>query len=139
VSFFGLGFLPAPGTLGSLGALVLVFGLSFFSLSIKLILFLGFNLLFFYWVQSYLKLTGSKDPSEVVLDEVSGLWLALLPFGFDWKLWGLGFVLFRLLDIFKPFWIGRIDREVSGSWGVMGDDLLAGLITQALLWGYLWL
>lgn len=69
-----------------------------------------------------------EDPSRVVIDEVVGVWITLLavPQGASW-LYPLGaFLLFRLFDIWKPLGIRRMER-ISGGWGVMLDDILAGL------------
>ncbi len=78
------------------------------------------------------KAMGMKDPPAVVIDEVAGMMigLALLPAG--WKLYLAGFLLFRILDIFKPWPIGRLER-LPGGVGIMADDLLAGLLTNLLL------
>ncbi len=139
VSFFGLGFLPAPGTWGSLGTLALVYAVSGWGLSFKILAFVLFNLVAFWVVGLYLAKTGSKDPKEVVLDEVSGQWLALLPFAWRPDVFILGFLLFRFFDILKPSYIKHIDHKWSGTSGVMCDDILAGFCAQILLWGYLWI
>ena len=88
--------------------------------------------------------TGDHDPSQVVVDEVAGQWLALWPlsFGlwhasqdpwlFPWPGWVFGFALFRLFDIWKPGPIGWADRRGT-AWGVMLDDLLAGVAAGAVL------
>ena len=78
------------------------------------------------------------DPSECVLDEVAGQWIALMPiavFGrpYDWPLYVIGFFLFRLFDIAK-FWPMSAAEDLPGGLGVMADDVLAGLIAAALLW-----
>lgn len=76
---------------------------------------------------------GEQDPSECVIDEVSGQWFALLPMGvlaraFDWRALLAAFLLFRLLDIVKPWPISRLER-LPGGWGIMVDDVAAGLVT----------
>jgi len=79
---------------------------------------------------------GDKDPSEIVIDEVAGQLMALLPVVFGawwvgaevtalWPGWIAAFVLFRLFDIWKPGPVGKADRS-GGTWGVMVDDLIAG-------------
>ena len=79
-----------------------------------------------------------RDPGLIVIDEVAGmlLTLAAVPVGF----WGamVGFFAFRLFDVVKPFPARRAER-LPGGWGVMADDLVAGLYAQALLRLLLWL
>ncbi|UCD39288.1 MAG: phosphatidylglycerophosphatase A [Fidelibacterota bacterium] len=76
--------------------------------------------------------SGQSDPSVVVIDEVAGMWLALL-FG-QRTLWYLitAFIIFRLLDIFKPGPLHRL-QTLPGGWGVMMDDLAAGTITLVIM------
>jgi len=75
---------------------------------------------------------GVHDHSGIVWDEIVGIWIALfaLPQGWVWLI--VGFLLFRLFDITKPWPIGWIDAKVSGGLGIMLDDLLAGI--YACLW-----
>ena len=77
---------------------------------------------------------GADDPGWVVIDEIAGQFLALLPLGAPrpWPIL-LGFGLFRLFDIWKPGPIGWLDRR-HDALGVMGDDLVAGALAAALLW-----
>jgi phosphatidylglycerophosphatase A len=80
-----------------------------------------------------------KDPQEVVIDEVSGQWLALLVSPAmlgataNWKSFLAGFILFRVFDITKPFPAGRAE-SLPGGWGIMADDWVAGLYAAASLW-----
>ena len=77
---------------------------------------------------------GLKDASQIVADEVAGMWLALLFLPAVWWLVLLAFGLFRLLDIAKPGPIGWMDRQLPGGLGVMADDLLAGVFTGGVLY-----
>ena len=78
--------------------------------------------------------TGEKDPSRVVIDEVSGQWLGFLMLP-DGTLYIAGaFILFRFLDILKPWPIRQLEQFPKG-WGVMLDDMLAGLLTLGLIQG----
>lgn len=75
------------------------------------------------------------DPGFVVIDEVAGMWIALLGLARPgW--WGVAaaFLLFRVLDIAKPGPVGWADRR-GGAWGVMGDDLIAGAAAALVVWG----
>lgn len=86
-------------------------------------------------VERYLRLTTDKDPSEVVIDELVGCLITLLivPRGVFWVV--AGFALFRVLDIFKPWPIGVVERRARGAWGVVGDDVVAGLLAGLILLG----
>ncbi|MCU0849065.1 MAG: phosphatidylglycerophosphatase A [Spirochaetes bacterium] len=79
------------------------------------------------------KYFGRKDPPQFVLDEVVGYWIGLLFHGFSWTLVAAGFVIFRILDIFKPFPINRAQR-LNGGLGVVMDDYIAGIYTNLILW-----
>ncbi len=69
--------------------------------------------------------SGLADPGFVVVDEVAGQWMVLLAVPLDPLGWIVGFVLFRLFDILKPWPVGWADRRVKGGFGIMLDDLLA--------------
>jgi phosphatidylglycerophosphatase A len=88
--------------------------------------------------------TGREDPSECVIDELAGQWLAcafcLLTFGGLVPLehlsllpFGLAFLLFRLFDIWKPWPVSWADQELKGGLGVMMDDIIAGLMAGVLV------
>jgi len=151
-TIFGIGYLrPAPGTWGSLFALVLAillvetFGVIGFLFALVSICVFG------WWATSkYLQQIKTKDPSEVVIDELIGQWIAVLPIAmsvfyfklepFDlWPGWISSFLFFRLFDILKPSLIGWAD-EKNGALGVMLDDIFAGIaaaictITLAVLY-----
>jgi phosphatidylglycerophosphatase A len=78
--------------------------------------------------------SGREDPGHVVIDEVAGQLFALIAIPADWKHAALALVLFRVLDIWKPWPIGRLEA-LHGGWGIMLDDVAAGLMALAL--GYL--
>ena len=131
-TFFYLGKLPfAPGSWGSLGALLLWLLLPVtFSvhLSIIIILFI-LGVYSSSWMAKYL---DDQDPSEVVIDEVVGMGISLFMLPHNFWLYLLSFFLFRVIDILKPSFIYRI-QNLSGGWGIMLDDVLAGLVTFALV------
>ncbi|MFQ5533221.1 MAG: phosphatidylglycerophosphatase A [Sphingomonadales bacterium] len=132
-TWFGVGLLPkAPGTWGSLAALPIAwiiqsqFGPEGLSTAILLLFALG------WWAAGrYERLAGQKDSSEIVIDEVVGQWLVLLFVPPDIILYALGFVLFRVADIFKPWPVNLADRAIEGGLGVMVDDVLAALYGMA--------
>ncbi len=151
VGYSGL-FPKAPGTAGSFVSLI--FG-------IVILIFLGDETLFYAtllamiagvkMIDRYEAVSHSHDDKRIVIDELVGMWLALAiapgtKIELDTLLHVsngvliqviLSFILFRAYDILKPSYIGRIDRDVKGGFGVMGDDVLAGVaagISTALLW-----
>ena len=138
--FFGVGRFPrAPGTAGSaaavlLGGLLLSWSPSALPLACAAAVLAGV------WAIAAAKLEG--DPGWVVIDEVAGQWIALLPLshaGWRWSAWPwllAGFALFRLLDIAKPGPVGWADRRRGPVW-VMADDVIAGLLAAGLLWALL--
>ncbi len=124
-SFFGIGFLPkAPGTFGSLAALLLVFFSPpwyVYAISAGIATLIGF------WaIPSMEKRIGDDSPS-IVIDEVAGMWLTFaLPsvtVGWVWAL--VGFGLFRLFDIWKPYPIRLLNEQMGALW-VIADDIIAG-------------
>ncbi len=74
-----------------------------------------------------------EDPSVVVIDELVGVWIALFLVPYTWPNLLLGFILFRIFDIFKPLGIRYLDKKVKGGWGIMLDDVLAGIYANIVL------
>lgn len=139
VTLFGIGHLrPAPGTWGSLAALAAGFGLHLLGGPWAIAVVFALVLLAApRAVGAYIADRGTKDPSEVVVDEALGQWIALFPVSVGaWHAgvgpaalypgWISAFVLFRLFDIWKPWLVGRADAKGT-AWGVIEDDLWAGL------------
>ncbi|MGB2122877.1 MAG: phosphatidylglycerophosphatase A, partial [Candidatus Puniceispirillaceae bacterium] len=81
--------------------------------------------------------TGSKDASDIVIDEVAGQWITLLVVPFDWRWWIAAFVAFRLFDILKPGPV-RLAERLPGGYGVMADDIVAGALAAACLLALQW-
>ena len=79
--------------------------------------------------------SGADDPGEVVIDEVAGQWLALVPVALDLRLYAVAFLAFRFFDIVKVWPAGWLDRNLKGGWGIMLDDLAAGIYAGALAFG----
>lgn len=125
---FGLGFLPkAPGTWASLAALPPAWFISqqFGPIGLGIAAFLA--LILGIWASSRIEtLSGKKDPSSVVIDEIAGQWIALIAIPPDFILYAAGFILFRLADIFKP-WPVSWAESLPGGFGVMMDDVFAGI------------
>ena len=91
------------------------------------------------WSADKLESECGKDPSKVVVDEMVGVWIALLavPVGNVWYIL-FAFLLFRFFDIFKPLGIRKME-QLEGGIGVMADDILAGIYSFLLLMGVRWL
>ncbi len=129
LTFFYTGLLPkAPGTYGTIaGALVALPILFYFPPTTLFLATILLTLIAINEINKEELQSGIHDASEIVIDEVAGIWLALSMSGATWIQIILSIIFFRLFDIWKPSVIGRIDRDVKGGLGVMGDDLLAGV------------
>jgi len=124
----GLGYLPwMPGTWASLATLGLVWLLSQAGMLFYLTVLLTFFFLGVHVSSRTERLLGHRDPGLIVIDEVVGQLVALAgqPMGWWYLLWG--WALFRAMDILKPFPINRIDSHGKGGWGIMLDDVVAGV------------
>ena len=131
---FKIGHLPiAPGTWGSLAAIIgWWLWLQYLDPLVFIVLIIAIFAIGVFTTNTIIDHTGEKDPSRVIIDEVAGQWLGLLILP-DGMLYIAGaFVLFRFLDIFKPWPIRQMEQFPKG-WGVMLDDTLAGLLTLGLI------
>ncbi|MCR9290425.1 phosphatidylglycerophosphatase A [Saprospiraceae bacterium] len=138
---FGVGYSPfAPGTMGALvGVLFLVPNLfisTWFNGSylIDPVLVLLILVFFFIGVKATNELEPEwgHDPQKIVIDEIIGFWIAMIAVPYTaWTLF-VGFVLFRIFDIWKPLGIRRMEK-FNGGWGVMMDDVLAGIYANIVL------
>ena len=134
-TFFWSGHAPfAPGTWGSLAALPFAW-LFLWLGGWKLLLVAAIiaTLIGFWSAGRYADTLGLKDPSSVVIDEVAGQWITLLPAALDPVSFAIGFIAFRFLDITKPFPAGWADRNLTGAPGIMLDDLCAGIYAGLVL------
>ena len=132
LTLFYSGLFPkAPGTVGSLVALIMgMFLLNYFTLANLFMASILITIISVKQIDIYEKEVGAHDGKEIVIDELAGMWIALSIAGVsaDNLLMGfVAFLYFRLFDIWKPSIIGKIDQNVKGGWGVMGDDVVAGL------------
>ncbi|GAA9313728.1 phosphatidylglycerophosphatase A [Helicobacter pylori] len=118
----------APGTIGSLVALLLGLPVLIFSANT---LFLGailIGLIAIAQIDKEEEETKRHDSSYIVIDELVGMWLAMAISGLSLAGVVLSFIFFRIYDITKPSLIGKIDKEVKGGLGVVADDALAGVL-----------
>lgn len=137
----GAGYLPkAPGTWGSVVAVLLAWpimqwtGMWGLAVAAAAVLLLGVKA-----TEVFCTKTGTHDPGAVVVDEVAGQWITLLACPLD-PLWFLtGFIAFRVFDIAKPPPARQIDRSMSTAWGVMLDDVVAGVYGALVIFIIAWM
>lgn len=135
----GLGLAPvAPGTFGSLGGLVLVYALSWLPLAGQVGVELVVIALGVWLCTRAGQLLGRMDPPSVVWDEIAAFPIVFAGVALTPLTAILGFAWFRLFDISKPFPIHRLERFPAG-WGVMADDLMAGVYASLGLHLTIWL
>jgi phosphatidylglycerophosphatase A len=136
---FGSGLAPkAPGTFGSLAAILPWLLLRHLSLPINLlVIVVGFFI--GVWACDVAgRAVGVDDHRSLVWDEFIGQWIALLPALLaPWWAVVVGFGLFRLFDVWKPWPIRWFDRHLKGGLGVMADDVIAGVFAAVVLWAIL--
>jgi phosphatidylglycerophosphatase A len=141
LSAFGVGWLPlAPGTWGAAVAIMPLIPYvanwttppppSVTSLILTTLIVI------FTWIgvkgSDLLEDEWGKDPKQTVIDEMVGVWIALLGMPISWFTIIAAFVLFRFFDIFKPLGIRQLEK-ISNGWGVMMDDILAGVYANIVL------
>ncbi|MGB6943236.1 MAG: phosphatidylglycerophosphatase A [Bryobacteraceae bacterium] len=129
-TWFGCGYAPkAPGTAGSLAGLVIAIALNYAGYGRGTLLLLTAILLApGIWSASVVaRETNITDPHIVVVDEVIGQWITLAGAAtYNWKTYLAAFVLFRVLDIWKPPPARQLE-SLPGGWGIVADDVMAGL------------
>lgn len=134
-AWFGCGFLsPGPGTWGSFGGLMA--GLFIATLFSGLALLLGVFLISavgFLAAERFDSAMNTHDSKMIVVDEVAGQWIAMIPALGSVPLLLLSFILFRGFDIIKPWPVSHFEKNVAGAAGVMGDDIVAGLIAAVCI------
>ncbi len=123
----------APGTFGTLAGLVPCYFISL--LNLPMALGVTFCLILFSIIISDKaeKLLKQKDPGCIVIDEISGIAVTLIGISFTLKYVAIGFIVFRILDIFKPFPIGYIEKKTKGGIGIVADDVVAGIMANMIL------
>ena len=136
-TWFGTGLMPlAPGTWGSLAALPFAWCIAWaggiWALAAAVV---AITLVGIWAAERYIRALGREDPGDVVVDEVAGQWLTLLPAATDIGLFAAGFVLFRIADILKPWPASWADRRLHGGLGCVLDDLIAAVYSALALLG----
>ncbi|WQS46495.1 phosphatidylglycerophosphatase A [Helicobacter pylori] len=118
----------APGTIGSLVALLLGLPILIFSANTLFLAAVFIGLIAITQIDKEEEETKRHDSSYIVIDELVGMWLAMAISGLSLAGVILSFIFFRIYDITKPSLIGKIDKEIKGGLGVVADDALAGVL-----------
>ncbi len=118
----------APGTIGSLVALLLGLPILIFSANTLFLAAILIGLIAIAQIDKEEEESKIHDSSYIVIDELVGMWLAMAISGLSLAGVVLSFIFFRIYDITKPSLIGKIDKEVKGGLGVVADDALAGVL-----------
>ncbi len=132
---FGSGKMPfAPGTFGTLVAVPIYLLLSKLPLMQYALVTLLLLIIGIWAAQKYSEFLGVHDHGSIVWDEVIGYLITMMLVPAEWLWIVLGFVLFRLFDIWKPWPINLLDKHVHGGFGIMIDDVLAGIYAAICLY-----
>lgn len=133
-TFFGAGLSPKmPGTVGTIAAIPLCYLFFLTGPYGYMVLTFLFTVAAIFISDSYEKSQTSHDRPEIVIDEVAGFLITMTWLPFTPKYVLLGFIFFRVLDIWKPFPISVLNDKVKGGFGVVIDDVAAGLIASVAL------
>ena len=127
-TWFGTGFSPfASGTVGTLGAIPLYLALARLPLPLYLLTTVAFTL-FACWIAGHGEaLWGEHDSGKIVIDEVAGYLVTMIALPPSWQAVTVGFLMFRLFDILKPQPARWFDRSLKNGYGVVLDDIAAGI------------
>lgn len=123
----------APGTMGTLVAVPIYLLCMYFGQLVLAILTVVAIIAGIFICDQAAKKLGEHDFGGIVWDEIAGFLVTMCWVPFSWSSVVMGFVLFRLFDIFKPWPISWADRSVAGGFGIMLDDVLAGILAGLLL------
>jgi phosphatidylglycerophosphatase A len=133
-SGFGAGLSPyAPGTAGTLIGVLLCLPFIELPWIARLLFVIALLAVSIYVAGRAEKIYGKKDDQRIVIDEIIGLQIAILPAAVSVLNLCIAFVLFRIFDIWKPFPVKNL-QKLRGGWGVVMDDVAAGIYAGAVLW-----
>lgn len=131
---FGSGLSPkAPGTMGTLAAIPLYLLCSQLSLNIFIVITVFISIVGIWICDKASKDAGVHDHGAIVWDEIAGFFITMVAVPATWQAVIVGFILFRILDIAKPWPISIADKKVGGGFGIMLDDIIAGILACALM------
>ena len=123
----------APGTFGSILGLPLCLLLSKTDLPVAVLLAVSFIVFAVLISQEAEKILGEEDPGAIVIDEIAGIVVTLIGLPFNLFFAATGFIVFRILDIFKPYPIRLMEKHFSGGAGIVLDDVAAGILSNFIL------
>ncbi|QBY03379.1 phosphatidylglycerophosphatase A [Thalassotalea sp. HSM 43] len=131
---FGTGLAPkAPGTFGTLAALPFIFILAQFSLPVYIVATIIMSVVGI-WICGKASADAKvHDHGAIVWDEVAGYTITMIAIPLNWQTLLVGFIIFRIFDILKPWPISIADKKVHGGFGIMLDDIIAGVLSLALM------
>ena len=131
---FGSGLSPkAPGTMGTLAAIPLYLLCSQLSLNAFIAITVFISIVGIWICDKASKDAGVHDHGAIVWDEIAGLFITMIAVPATWQTVIVGFIFFRILDIAKPWPISVADKKVGGGFGIMLDDIIAGILACALM------
>ena len=129
-----IGFVPvAPGTFGTLLGIPIAFGLAQVAVPAAVILLLALTAASAWISGQAERIFGSKDPGRIVIDEIVGMAVTLVGLPLNLATVCAGFIVFRCLDILKPPPIRWFDSHIKGGWGVVLDDVVAGVMANMVI------
>ena len=131
---FGSGLAPkAPGTFGTIAAIPLLMLCASLTVTQYAVLIVLMSLIGIYFCGYAAKAAGVHDHPAIVWDEFVGLFITMFMIPLTWQTMIVGFILFRLFDIVKPWPISWLDKHCHGGFGIMIDDIVAGLAALACM------
>ncbi len=133
-TLFGIGKLPAPGTLASLFVIINYYFFFNYNFNIIFIIIIGIILYSLFFLKKTLKKFKNDDPKEIVIDEVAGQLIPLAICEKNIILILFSFICFRFFDIFKIFPANIFDKKIKGPIGIIGDDIIAGIYALLIVY-----
>lgn len=131
---FGVGCLPkCPGTFGTFLGIPFYLLFAYLPWYVYLMIVVAFFVVGVWLCDLTDKNLGVHDHGGIVWDEIVGFLIAMFLVPFDWRFLFLSFLLFRFFDIFKPFPIAWLDRNIGGGLGIMLDDVVAGIYALVII------
>lgn len=131
---FGSGLAPkAPGTFGTIAAIPLFLLLSWLSPIYYIAVVVFISIVGIYICGKAAEEVGVHDHPAIVWDEFAGFLITMIMVPVNWQTIAVGFLLFRVFDILKPWPISFIDKKISGGFGIMLDDILAGVFALIIM------
>jgi phosphatidylglycerophosphatase A len=123
----------APGTVGALLGLPIIYGLAQLRPALAVLLCIALITVAVWAAGAAERQLGTKDPGCIIIDEIAGMTVSLLGIPLSIGTGAAGFLLFRFFDVLKPPPVNLLERRLDGGWGIVMDDVAAGLIANIVL------